>query len=77
MLAKIEEKFKLTPVALPDELKETRFPLGLLEMQCYNWQAAGIRKLYAMRLKVKVPSLDILGMALYPEPDFDVPIFLL
>ncbi len=51
VLAKIEEKFKLTPVALPDELKETRFPLGLLEMKCYNWKAPGIRKLYAMRLK--------------------------
>lgn len=75
VLAKIKEKFKLTPAELPDELKETRFPLGLLEMQCYNWKAAGIRKLYAMRLKIKVPFLDILGMAIYPEPDVDVPIF--
>jgi len=74
-LAKIEEKFTLTPVELPHDLKETRFPLGLLEMQCFNWKAGGIRKIYAMRLKIKVPSLDILGMAIYPEPDLDVPIF--
>ena len=73
--AKIEEKFALTPVELPDELRETSFPLGLLEMQCFNWKARGIRKIYAMRLKIKVPSLDILGMAIYPEPDVDVPIF--
>jgi hypothetical protein len=73
--AKIEEKFTLTPVELPDELRKTRFPLGLLEMKCYNWKAPGIRKLYAMRLKIKVPSLDILGMAIYPETDVDVPIF--
>jgi hypothetical protein len=74
-LVKIETKFTLTPVELPAELRETRFPLGLLEMHCYNWKSPGIRKLYAMRLKIKVPSLDILGMALYPEPDFDLPIF--
>jgi hypothetical protein len=73
--AKIEEKFTLTPVELPEELRETRFPLGLLEMKCSNWTAPGIRKIYAMRLKIKVPSLDILGMAIYPEPDVDVPIF--
>ena len=74
-LAKIEEKFTLTSIELPHDLRETRFPLGLLEMQCFNWKAGGIRKIYAMRLKIKVPSLDILGMAIYPEPDVDVPIF--
>lgn len=72
---KIEEKFTLTRIEIPHELRETRFPLGLLEMQCFNWKAPGIRKLYAMRLKIKVPSLDILGMAIYPEPDVAVPIF--
>jgi phytochromobilin:ferredoxin oxidoreductase len=74
-IARIGAQFPLSPVELPEELRETRFPLGLLEMQCYNWRAPGIRKLYAMRLKIKVPALDILGMAIYPEPDFDLPIF--
>jgi 15,16-dihydrobiliverdin:ferredoxin oxidoreductase len=74
-LKKIEEKFQLEPVAIPEDLRETRFPLSLLKLQCYNWKAEKIRKIYFMRVKVRVPTLDVLGMAIYPETDFDVPIF--
>ena len=71
----IQSAFAIEPIILPAELKETKFPMRLLEIQCYNWKAAKIRKIYAMRMKIKMPFLDIMGMAIYPEPDFDLPIF--
>ena len=74
-LKKIEGKFQLEPVAIPEDLRETRYPLSLMQLQCYNWKAEKVRKIYFMRVKVRVPTLDVLGMAIYPESNFDVPIF--
>ncbi|MCX5894949.1 MAG: hypothetical protein NTZ51_03825 [Proteobacteria bacterium] len=74
-LEKIQDTFKIEPITLAEELRETAFPLRVMEIQCFNWKADRIRKIYAMRMKVKIPSLDILGMAIYPEPATDVPIF--
>ncbi len=75
ILVKIEERFKLEPLKLPKELAETSFPLKLIEMKCFNWTAANIKKIYAMRMKVKIPLLDILGMAIYPADKLDAPVF--
>lgn len=71
----IQGAFAIEPIILPPELRETKFPMRLLEIQCYNWRAEKLRKIYAMRMKVKMPFLDIMGMAFYPEPDYDLPVF--
>jgi hypothetical protein len=65
----------LEEIALPPELARTRYPLGALELVCRNWRAPQLKKVYAMRMKVKIPSLDIIGMAFHPEPCFDIPLF--
>ena len=71
----LEEKLDLEPVPLPPEISHIALPLRLLELHCYNWRAEKVRKIYFMRMKVTVPSLDIFGMALYPESNLDIPSF--
>jgi hypothetical protein len=67
---------QLTEVALPPELARTKYPLNALDLVCRNWRGEPLRKIYCMRMKVRVPQLDILGMAFHPERCFDTPIFL-
>jgi 15,16-dihydrobiliverdin:ferredoxin oxidoreductase len=71
----LEEKLSLEPLALPPELSHIKLPLKLLDLHCYNWRAEKVRKIYFMRIKVTVPSLDIFGMALYPANNLDIPSF--
>lgn len=74
-LNQIEKKISLEPIVLPDELRHVKLPLRLMNMRCYNWKAERIRKIYFVRIKVAIPSFDIFGMALYPEPKLDIPSF--
>jgi len=74
-LKQIEKKIELEPIALPEELKHIRLPMGMVDMHCYNWKAEKIRKIYFVRIKVTIPSFDIFGMALYPEANLDIPSF--
>jgi len=74
-LNQIEKKIELEPIALPEELKHIRLPMGMVDMHCYNWKAEKIRKIYFVRIKVTIPSFDIFGMALYPEANLDIPSF--
>ena len=71
----LEEKLSLEPLPLPDDLQHITLPLRLLDLRCYNWKAERVRKIYCMRMKVAVPSFDIFGMAIYPDPALDVPSF--
>lgn len=71
----IDSRFKLQKLDIPAELAEIRFPLGVLELRCFNWRCPKIRKIYALRMKVKFPYLDILGMSLYPAETTDAPVF--
>jgi len=74
-IAVIEKRMPLAACALPPELAETKYLLNVLTLRCYNWTAEKLRKVYAMRMTVRVPSLDIIGMAFYPVPECDAPIF--
>ncbi len=80
LLADIVQKLSaaadLEEVSLPAELGRTRYPLGALDLVCRNWRSGQVEKLYCMRMKVKIPKLDILGMAFYPKPDLDIPLFM-
>jgi hypothetical protein len=74
ILKEIEKKISLEPITLPEDLKRVKLPLGLMDMHCFNYKAERVRKMYFMRFKA-VRSLDVLGMAIYPKPVFDLPIF--
>jgi len=76
ILDRCESALRPAELQLPPELARTRYPLGALELTCRNWRAEHLRKIYCMRMKVRLPQLDILGMAFHPETCFDVPIFM-
>lgn len=70
----IEKKINLVPLDLPEELARMKLPFGLMDMICNNFTGERIRKIYFMRFKA-MPSLDVFGMAIYPMPIYDLPIF--
>lgn len=71
----IGKKSPLSSCELPPELSETKYVFNVLNLRCFNWTSDKLRKVYAMRMAVKVPSMDIIGMAFYPHTDYDLPIF--
>jgi len=72
----IEKVIPLDTLTLPPELAKTRYPFGLFELLCNNWTGQGARKVYSMRIKLPVPSFDMLGLSIYPEDCFELPIFI-
>ena len=76
ILGQCSSALKLEEIPIPPELARTKYPFGILDLVCRNWRAAPLRKIYSMRAKIRVPRLDILGMAFHPEPCYDIPIFL-
>ena len=72
----IEKVIPLKSLTLPPELAKTRYPFGLFELLCNNWTVQGARKVYSMRIKLPVPFFDMLGMSIYPEACFDLPVFI-
>jgi len=74
-LALLEARLQVSPMPIPLELEQIRFPLGLLQVKTYNYQADKIRKIYFMKMSVWFPALDYLGMGIYPAADVDLPIF--
>ncbi len=69
-------RFPLEAVPLAPELAEPKSFLKVLTAKHYNWHADKFRKLFGMRFTVKLPPLDQLNTIFYPEPVYDVPIFL-
>ncbi len=76
VLSQCSSALQLAEVELPPELARTKYPFNALELVCRNWRSERLRKIYCMRMKVRVPQLDILGMAFHPEPCFDAPLFI-
>jgi 15,16-dihydrobiliverdin:ferredoxin oxidoreductase len=74
-LKQIEKKFPIEPIPLPEELQRIKLPLGLIDLQCYNWKAAKMRKIFSFRLKAPFSFLDILVIGIYPESTVDLPLF--
>ena len=75
VLSQCSSALQLEEVKLPAELARTKYPFNALELVCRNWRAERLRKIYCMRMKVRVPQLDILGMAFHTQHCFDAPIF--
>ncbi len=76
MLAMVNEKLPLEPVAIDPELAEPRSFLKILKARHMNWEAPRYRKIFGMRFSVKIPSLDQMNFIMYPAPGHDAPIFL-
>jgi len=75
-LKMIKKVIPLESQTLSPELAKTRYPFGLFQLLCDNWTGQGARKVYSMRIKLPFPSFDMLGMSIYPQPCFDLPIFI-
>ena len=73
---KINSRCGLQAVDLPAELAVTRRMLRNVDMRCANWTGTRLRKVYAMRTRIRVPALDIFGMALYPDSGYDAPVLI-
>ena len=75
-LKSIEKVILLETLTLPPRLAKTRYPFGMFELLCNNWTGQGARKVYSMRIKLPLFSFDMLGVSIYPDPCFDLPIFI-
>jgi len=75
-LEKINGVIPLETMGLPPELAKTRYLFGLFELLCNNWTGPGVRKVYSMRIRLPFPSFDMLGFSIYPDPGYDLPIFI-
>jgi hypothetical protein len=76
VIDRVRARFPLEDVPLAPELAEPKAFLKVLTAKHYNWNAERFRKLFGMRFTVKLPPLDQLNTIFYPEPIFEVPIFL-
>ena len=73
----LESRLALEPMASPKELSEIRWPLGFFSLRCWNMRAEKIRKIYFMRMSLKFPAFEYLGLGMYPDQAHDLPIFYL
>lgn len=65
---------QLREMPVDKELSRIRYVFGLLDLKLENWQAAGIRKLYAMEMMMPVPSMHQQGITIYPDAGTDMPV---
>ncbi|MCX5899957.1 MAG: hypothetical protein NTX06_04340 [Proteobacteria bacterium] len=65
---------ELREMPIDKELSRIRWIFGLLELRLANWQAAGIRKLYTMEMKMRIPAMHQQGITLYPDAETDMPV---
>ena len=74
ILDHLEGRYKLEPLPIDDDLKEIKLPLGYMKMNLYNWSMEKVRKVNVMRSRIKIPSLEVYAIEIYPEDDYDVPL---
>jgi len=76
LIALVDRQMPLTAVAVDRDLAEPRSFLKILKARHMNWRTERYRKIFGMRFSVKLPSLDQMNLIMYPEPCYDMPIFL-
>jgi len=74
IMAHLESRYTLDPLPVADDLKEIKRFLGVFKLNMYNWKMEKVRKISVMRCSVRVPSLEIFAIEIYPEPDYDLPL---
>jgi len=70
----LESRYALEPLPIDEDLREIKLPLGYMKMNLYNWSMEKVRKVNVMRSSVKMPSLEIYAIEIYPEDDYDLPL---
>jgi hypothetical protein len=70
----LESRYALEPLPIAQDLREIKLPLGYMKMNLYNWSMEKVRKVNVMRSSVKMPSLEIYAIEIYPEDDYDLPL---
>lgn len=76
VLKKIDVAQGLRELPLPPPIAQVRYPLGWLLVNNYTWAGERVRKLYANRVTLRLPFLDVMGNGLYPTDEFEAPIFI-
>lgn len=74
VLSLMESRYVLEPVPVHEDLREIKRFFGAFSLKMYNWKAEKIRKISVMRCSMKVPSLEIFAIEIYPETDYDIPL---
>ena len=74
MLRDLENRYSLEPTPIDDDLREIKLPLGLMKLNLFNWRMEKVRKVNIMRTSVKMPSLEVFAIEIYPEDDYDIPL---
>jgi len=75
-LNSIKKVIPLETLSVPPKLAKTRYLFGMFELLCNNWTGQGARKVYSMRIKLPLFSFDMLGVSIYPDSCYDLPIFI-
>lgn len=76
LIAQVDELMPLTAVAVDPALAEPKSFLRILKARHMNWRTERYRKVFGMRFSMKLPPLDQMNFIMYPEPGYDMPIFL-
>lgn len=76
LIAQVDELMPLTSVAVDPALAEPKSFLRILKARHMNWRAERYRKVFGMRFSIKLPPLDQMNFIMYPEPGYDMPVFL-
>jgi len=76
LIARVNDRMPLTVVPVAPELAEPKAFLKILKARHMNWRTERYRKVFGMRFTMKLPPLDQMNFIMYPEPGYDIPIFL-
>ncbi len=76
LIAQVDNQMPLTAVAVDPDLAAPKSFLKILKARHMNWRTERYRKVFGMRFSMKLPQLDQMNFIMYPEPGYDMPIFL-
>lgn len=76
MLDVTRSAIPLRAVELEPEIARPKSFLKVLDAEHFNWTGEPLRKLFAMRFRVKLPPLDQMNVIYYPQVNYAAPIFI-
>ena len=74
IMTQLKSRYTLEQTFVPEDLKEIKRFLGAFKLNVYNWKMEKVRKISVMRCSVRIPSLEIFAIEIYPETDYDLPL---
>jgi hypothetical protein len=70
------QHLELEPIPVDPELARPKSFLKVMDAEHFNWTSDRLRKLFAMRVHLKVPPLDQMNLIYYPDAGYSAPIFI-